>query len=102
LGHLFWGRYCVTQLRCLFHNLSHKYDRQTLAGDNYHDQENDQFSYFPMGKIRKGKQSLKRRELVNGSEIRTFIHCFLMPEDEPIAPAPFKQNFACTCSVADP
>jgi hypothetical protein len=57
----------------LFHNLSHKYDRQTLAGDNYHDQENAQFSYFPMGKIKKGKQSLQRRELVNGSEIRTFI-----------------------------
>ena len=44
-----------------------------LAGDNYHDQENAQISYFPMGKIKKEKQSLQRRELVNGSEIRTYI-----------------------------
>ena len=39
-----------------------------FAGDNYHDQENAQFSYFPMGKIKKKKQSLQRRDLVNGSE----------------------------------
>ena len=45
----------------------------TLAADNYHDQENAQFSYFPMGKIKEEKQILIRRELPGMVEIKTFL-----------------------------